>query len=106
MFPGINPKQIEKAMKQMGIKQEEIDAEEVIIKTSEKNIVIKNPHVTKMDMHGNESFQITGDVSEEFSEEDIKTIIQQVKCSREKAVKALEESNGDLAEAIISIKNS
>ena len=106
MFPGINQKQIEKAMKQMNIKQENIDAEEVIIKTSEKNIVIKNPNVVKIDMHGNESFQITGDVSEEFNEEDIKTIIQQTRCSREEAVKALEENNGDSAEAIISLKNS
>ena len=104
MFPGINPKDMQKVMKQMGIKQEEIDAEEVIIKTSEKNIIIKNPNVVRIDMHGNKSFQITGDVSEEFSDEDIKTIIEQVKCSKEKAMKALEENNGDLTEAIISLK--
>ena len=58
MFPGINQKQIEKVMKQMGVKQETIDADEVIIKTPEKNIVVKNPNVVKVNMQGNESFQI------------------------------------------------
>ena len=104
MFPGINPKQIEKAMKQMGIKQEEIDAQEVIIKTSEKNIIIRNPNVVRIDMHGNESFQITGEIHEESNEEDIKTIMQQTNCSKEEAERALKENDGDLAEAIISLK--
>ena len=37
MIPGINPKQMQKAMKQLGMKQEEIQATEVIIKSPEKN---------------------------------------------------------------------
>jgi len=104
MFPGINQKQIEKVMKQMGVKQETIDADEVIIKTPEKNIVVKNPNVVKVNMQGNESFQITGDISEGYSEDDVKTVMEQGKCSREKAVKALEKSNGDLADAILSLE--
>ncbi|MBM3200404.1 nascent polypeptide-associated complex protein, partial [Candidatus Woesearchaeota archaeon] len=43
MFPNINPKQLEKAMRQMGVKQEEIDATEVVIKTHNKELVIRNP---------------------------------------------------------------
>lgn len=104
MLPGINQKQIEKVMKQMGIKQENIDADEVIIKTSGKNIIIRKPSVARVNMHGSESFQISGEISEEFDDEDIKTIIEQAKCSRDRAVKALENSNGDLAEAILSLK--
>ena len=106
MFPGLNPKNMEKMMKQMGIKQEDIDADEVIIKTSNGNLVIKNPKVTKINMQGHENFQISGDVHEESNEEDVKTITEQTGCSKKEAEEALKESDGDLAEAIISIKNS
>ena len=105
MFPGLNPKNMEKMMKQMGIKQEDIDADEVIIKSSSGNLVIKNPKVTKINMQGNETFQISGEVHEEMNEEDIKTIMDQTKCSKKEAEEALIESNGDLAEAIMSLKN-
>ena len=105
MFPGLNPKNMEKMMKQMGIKQEDIDADEVIIKSSSGNLVIKNPKVTKINMQGNETFQISGEVHEEMNEDDIKTIMDQTKCSKKEAEEALIESNGDLAEAIISLKN-
>ena len=104
MFPGINQKQIEKVMRQMGVKQENINADEVIIKSSDKSIIIKNPHVVKVNMQGNESFQISGDVMEGYSEDDIKIVMEQGKCSREKAVKSLEENNGNLAEAILRLK--
>ncbi|MCA9485723.1 MAG: nascent polypeptide-associated complex protein [Nanoarchaeota archaeon] len=86
--------------------QEEIPAEEVIIKTSEKTITISNPNVQKITMQGQESFQITGDVSEseaeKFSEEDIKLIIEKTSCSEEEARTALEET-GDIAEAIMKL---
>ena len=64
MIPGINPRDMQKAMKRLGIKQEEIDAELVIIKTADKDFVIKNPHVSKVNMMGQETFQITGDITE------------------------------------------
>ena len=104
MFPGFNPKDMQKVMKQMGIKQEEIDADEVIIKTSGKNIVIKNPQVTKINMQGHETFQVVGDIHEEFNEDDVKTVMEQTGCSKKEAEKALEDSDGDLAEAILRLK--
>ena len=36
MMPNINPRQLQKAMQRMGVRQEEIEATEVIIKTKEK----------------------------------------------------------------------
>ena len=42
MFPGMNPRDVQKAMKRMGIKQVEIPASEVIIRCDDKNIVIYN----------------------------------------------------------------
>jgi len=108
MFPNINPKQLEKAMRQMGVKQEEIDATEVVIKTHNKELVIRNPHVMKVNMMGQESLQISGKIEEHdlkpYKEEDVKTVMEQAGCSEEDAKEALEKSKGDLAEAILSLK--
>lgn len=105
MFPGLNPKDLQKAMKKMGIKQEEIDAREVIIKTNSKDLIIKNPKVVKVNMMGQESLQVTGDIEEAgISEEDIKTVADQANVSKEKAKAALEKHNGDLAAAILELK--
>src|SRR4030042_4943605 len=108
MFPGMNPKKMQAIMSQMGIKQEEIDANRVIIETSEKNIIINNPSVIKINMKGQENFQISGEISEEESEQDntkqdIKKIIEKTGCSEKQAKKALEETNGDLTEAILNL---
>jgi len=104
MFPGLNPKKMQAMMKQMGIAQEEIDANKVIIETNEGKIIISNPSVIKINMQGQTNFQISGDISEEEtnSEEDIQTIIEKTGCSEEEARKALEET-GDLTEAILSL---
>jgi len=133
MFPGLggmNPKKMQAMMKQMGIDQEEIDADRVVIECSDRKIVINDPGVTKIKMQGQESFQITGDVSEvegegdgdseevveslseeesdeveeeDNTEEDVKTIMEKVGCLEEEARKALEEANGDLTEALIGL---
>lgn len=95
-------------MKQMGIAQAEISASRVIIeKTDGGKIVIENPSVTRIKMQGNESFQISGDTNEveeeeDFSEEDVKTIMEKTGCSEEDAINTLEET-GDLAEAIMKL---
>lgn len=107
MFPGLNPKKMQAVMKQMGISQEDIDSSKVIIEKSEGGrIIIKNPSVIKINMQGQESFQVVGDVSEESEEkileEDIKTVMEKTKCSEEKARKTLEKT-GDLAEAILEL---
>lgn len=106
MFPGINPKQMQQAMKKLGVKQEEIDAREVIIKTSDKNLIIKNPQVMRVNMMGQESLQITGDIEEEslISEDDVNTVAEQANVSKEEARKSLENNNGDLAAAILQLK--
>lgn len=107
MLPGINPKQMAQAMKKLGIKQEEIEAYEVVIKTKEKNLVVKNPQVVKINMGGQESLQITGDIEEEtnISEDDVNTVAEQANVSKEDARMALEENNGDLAETILKLQN-
>ena len=111
MLPGLNPREMQKAMKRLGIRQEEIDAQEVIIKTSDRNILIKNPHVSKVNMMGQETFQVSGEITEidnsaaEINEDDIATVMEQTSCTREEALEALEQSSGNLAEAILKLQN-
>ena len=106
MFGGIDPKKIQGMMKQMGIKQDEIAASRVIIECEDKNIIIDSPSVVKINMQGQESFQISGQTTEQekgISESDIQQVMEKTKVSKDKAEKALKESNGDLAEAILSL---
>jgi nascent polypeptide-associated complex subunit alpha len=108
MIPGMNPGQMRKMMQRMGIQQQEIDASEVIIKTADKNIIITNPSVTKVNMMGQETFQITGNVTEsasepELNEEDIITVIEQAGVDRERAIESLKENDYDLAKTIIRL---
>ncbi|MAG52971.1 MAG: nascent polypeptide-associated complex protein [Nanoarchaeota archaeon] len=109
MIPGVNPKQMKQMMKKMGMKQEDIDASEVIIKCSDKEIVIRNPEVAKIEMMGKENFQISGDVEERgletFNEDDVNTVKEQTNCSEEEAKEALERNEGDLAKAILELKS-
>jgi len=112
MLPrGLNPKRMEKMMKRMGIKVDEIDASQVIIKCADKDIVIDEPSVVRTNVQGQDMFQISGKISEsvseasiEINEDDVKMVAEQAKVSEEKARKALEESNGDIAEAILKLK--
>ena len=93
-------------MKQMGMSQENIDASKVTIEKNDgTNIVIENPSVIKLNVQGQESFQITGDVKEiqeEFSESDVKIIMEKTGASRKKAEETLKKT-GDLADAILEL---
>lgn len=111
MIPGMNPRDIQKAMKRMGIRQEEIDAIQVVIKTEDSEIIINNPQVSKINMAGQETFQISGTVEEhelssepDINEDDIKTVSEQTGVSEEDAKEAIKKHNGDLAEAIMELK--
>ncbi len=102
---------MKQAMKKMGVQQTEIEAEEVIIKTKDKELVITEPQVSKVNMMGQETFQVMGSVHErersggsEISSEDISTVAEQTGASEEDAEKALKETKGDIAEAIIKLK--
>ena len=96
-------------MKQLGVKQEEIDAEEVIIKCSDKELIIRNPNVQRVNMMGQESLQITGDIEEreikKFSEDDVKLVVEQTGSSDKKAREALENNDGDIAKTILELKH-
>ena len=120
MFPGMggvggrgmNPAKMKQMMKQMGIDVKELqDVQEVIIRMADSNIVIENANVTIMKVQGSETYQIVGDAKEvpkelEIPAEDIKLVMEQTGVSEEEARKALRNSNGDLAEAIVSLSSA
>jgi len=109
MIPGINPRDMQKAMKKLGISQQEIAAKEVIIKLSDKEIIIKNPSVAKVNMMGQENFQISGEITERqlevnITEEDIKTVMEQTGKTHEEVSNALKKNKGDLAVTILELQ--
>lgn len=129
MFPGmggrgINPKQLQKQMRAMGIDVQDIeDVKQVIIRTATKEIVFNDAQVTVMDARGMKSYQVVGTPEEhpiqqapiglqspetpqgpvEIPDADIMLVSQQAKVSRDVAKKALEDAKGDLAEAIMKL---
>jgi len=108
MFPGgVNPKQMAQMMKQMGIKVEDLKAKRIIIETdSGKKLIFEDAQVQAINMHGQKTYTITGTPREEVSipQEDIAMVAEQTNSSKEEATKALEETNGDIAEAILKLK--
>lgn len=109
MIPKMNPKQMEKMMKQMGIKSQDIEADEVIIRCADKEIIITNPTIQKVNMMGQESFQISGELNErnidedtpKYTDDDIQMVMDQTNSEKSEAEDALKETGGDLAEAIL-----
>ncbi|HIH23750.1 TPA: nascent polypeptide-associated complex protein [Candidatus Woesearchaeota archaeon] len=112
MIPGMNARQMQQMMKQMGIQQVEVPATQVIIITPDKRIIIDRPQVSKVNMMGQQTWQVVGAAHEErnnilpdISDDDIQTVVDQTGVSREKALQTIKESKGDLAEAIMSLKS-
>ncbi len=105
MIGGMDPRQLQALMRQMGIKSEELSAKRVIIECEDKTIVIEEPQVVKVSMQGTESFQVSGKVKVEaaISEEDVEMVAERAGVSKEKARQALKECGGDIAEAILKL---
>jgi len=95
----------------MGLDMKTMDnVEEVIIKTETKELYLIKPQVIEMKGKDNTIFQvIASDIEEKqrevpaFKEEDVILVMQQANVPREKAIQALTESKGDMAQAILSL---
>ncbi len=108
----MNPRDMQKAMKRLGIQQQDLDATEVIIKLVDKELVIRNPSVAKVNMMGQETFQVSGEIEERsldnaptISEDDIQTVMAQTGKSKEEVEAAIVRNNGDLAATILELQN-
>ncbi|RLE28945.1 hypothetical protein DRJ54_05590, partial [Candidatus Acetothermia bacterium] len=75
-------------------------------KTDSGDITIDDPQVIKTSMKGQIVYQVSGKTKEQaFSDEDVKLVMEQTGVKDEKKIKkALEETNGDVVEAIMKLK--
>ncbi len=113
MIPNVDPRALKSMMAKIGMKSTEINAIKVIIECPDKEIIIDEPSVTKIELQGTESFQVAGRVSEQDKHFDLKITDDDIKIVMEKAgisdadaaAKALEKANGNIASAILSIKS-
>jgi nascent polypeptide-associated complex subunit alpha len=103
---------MQKMMKQLGISVDELpDVEEIIIKTATKDYVFgSDASVTVMDARGQKTYQIMGEpkviLKEDKSgipQEDVELVAAQAGVSEAEARKALEECDGNPAEAILKL---
>ncbi len=116
MIPGmpgrVNQRQMNQMMRRLGINIKNIDnVEKVIILTDSKEYIFEEAEVTIMDAQGQKTYQILGkpvikDRSEDTLKDDIKLVVDQTGKSEEEARKALEDTNGDIAEAILKLSDS
>ena len=109
-MPGkMNPRQMNQMMRRLGINVKNIDnVERVIIQTDSKEYIFEEAEVTMMEAQGQKTYQIIGKPTIRNREEvtmndDIQLIMDQTGKSEEEARKALEESNGDIADAILKL---
>lgn len=116
----ISSREMRRLMRRLGLNMQELpEAKEVrIIFTNGEVLVFDNPKVLKLMVPGMEIYQIIGEARKEtleqleqkekeekeaveVSEEDIMLVAQQAGVSYEEAKKALIETKGDLAQAIM-----
>lgn len=115
MHRRVNPHEARRMMQRMGMNMNAVeDVQQVVIKTGSKEIVIEGPEVAILEVQGQKIFQVTGGKITEkalerkaaaISEEDARLVADQTGKSLEEAKKALEESGGDLAKAILLLQS-
>ncbi|UCB58879.1 MAG: nascent polypeptide-associated complex protein [Thermoplasmatales archaeon] len=115
MMPGrMNPRQMQHMMKRLGINVKEIEnVEKIIIRTDTKEYIFDEAEVTIMDAQGQKTYQISGrpkiilrkaqKEEETIPHEDIDLVAKQTGKSKAEAKKALVETKGDIAEAILKL---
>jgi nascent polypeptide-associated complex subunit alpha len=128
---GFDPRKMEQMMQQMGIDMDELDAEEVVIRTADAEYVFDTPDVTKMDARGQATYTVVGDPEERergagggaapiesgdgdadgddggsggIPDADVEMVQTRTGASEEEARAALEDNDGDLAAAVAELE--
>ncbi|AEM56578.1 MULTISPECIES: nascent polypeptide-associated complex protein [Haloarcula] len=121
---GMNPRKMKQMMEQMGIDMEDIDAQEVIIRTPDEELVFDDAEVQLMEAQGQKTYQVVGepesrelgsgegsaaaaadDADESGSdsgvdEDDVELVAMRAGVDEDTAREALEANDGDLADAV------
>jgi nascent polypeptide-associated complex subunit alpha len=106
----VNPREANRMMQRMGMQVQQLDdVTKVIMESPTRRIVIENPEVATVTVQGQTIYQVGGGTMREEgvgggSDEDAKLVASQAGVSVEQATNALRLSNGDLAQAIILLK--
>jgi len=124
----MNPRKMKQMMKQMGIDVDELDAEEVVIRTADEELVFTDAQVTRMDAQGQATYQIVGEAESReragddaggaeavesadsdtddggVPDSDVNIVAERAGVPAEKAREALEAEDGDLAAAIARLE--
>jgi len=125
-------RQMRRKMQQQGVEMDQIEAIRVIIEGTEKTLVLEQPEVILMKQAGQEIYQIIGNAEERSSEEitimsddevkdgevlgateinsnitenDIMLVATQANVDKKEAESVLNDCNGDIAKAILFLKN-
>ena len=123
---GMNPRKMKQMMEQMGIDVTELDAEEVVIRTEDEELVFADAQVTRMDAQGQQTYQVVGDPESReagaaaleggeadadtegdnggIPDDDIALVAENAGVDAETAREALVEADGDLAAAIARLE--
>jgi nascent polypeptide-associated complex subunit alpha len=126
---GMNPRKMKQMMEQMGIDFDELDAQEVIIRTSDEDLVFTDADVTRMDAQGQQTYQVVGEPESreagaaggaadaadadtddedaggaEIPDDDVELVAMRADVPEDDAREALEETDGDLAAAVDSLE--
>jgi nascent polypeptide-associated complex subunit alpha len=119
---GLNPRKMKQMMEQMGIDMDDIDAEEVIIRTPNEELYFDDAEVQLMEAQGQKTYQVVGEpntrelegetgAGSEASEdeaadsggvpaEDVELVAMRADVGEDTAREALEAADGDLAAAV------
>jgi nascent polypeptide-associated complex subunit alpha len=117
VLPGFSPRELKRALKRMGLELEELgNVVKVEIYLEDKKITIDKPQVVFIKSKEQTVVQVVGSMREEkleeapklpevkVSEDDVEFVASQAGVSREEARRALLESKGDIAEAILKLR--
>ncbi len=107
----MNPREANRMMQRMGMQVKQIDdVTRVVIEAASKKIIIDEPEVAIVTVQGQTMYQVGGGRAREEGPpavsvaDDAKLVASQAGVSVEEAANALRQSNGDLAQAIIFLK--
>ena len=107
----VSPREANRMMQRMGMQVEQLDdVTRVIMETPSKRIIIDSPEVATITVQGQTMYQVGGGTmreetaGEQSSADDAKLVASQAGVSQEEATAALKQSAGDLAQAIVLLK--
>ena len=104
-------REMRRMLDKMGLEMKDLgNIEEVIIKTETKELYLLKPQVVEMKGKDSTIFQVVAtDIEEKqrdvpvLKEEDITLVMEQANVTREKAIQALIDAKGDMAQAILNL---